>query len=81
MLGLGILLLIATIIGGISSEQLGVDLAMLTPAPLGFGIVATLLTGKGSGTSVGKPIGMGCGAGIVLTIAVVIFFVAIFPAL
>lgn len=81
VLALGILLAIGAAVGGISSEQLGMSLAQLTGAPLGFGVVATLMTRKGSGASVGKPLGCGCATGIALSLAIVVFFVAIFPRL
>jgi hypothetical protein len=80
-LALGILLAIGTVIGGISSESLGVALAQATGGPLGFGIVATLLTRKTSTGGAGKPIGLGCLAGFLLASLVSVFFVVIFPAL
>ena len=80
-LGLGILLAIATVVGGIMSESLGVMFAQLTGAPLGFGIVATVLTQKDSTGGPGKPIGLGCLTGILLSLGVIIFFSAIWPSL
>jgi hypothetical protein len=81
VLALGILLALGTVVGGMSSESLGVNLAMATGGPLGFGIVATLLTRKHSTGGAGKPIGFGCLAGFLLSTLVTVFFVAIFPAL
>lgn len=66
---------------GISSERLGEIFAVITAAPLGFGIVATLLTLKGARGGVGKPLGLGCLTGFLLLVMVVIFFAVIFPAL
>ena len=80
-LAIGLLLAVATIIGGASSESLGVSLAMLTAAPLGFGIVATVLTPWTARGGPAKPLGIGCGAGIALSFIVWFFFAAIFPAL
>jgi hypothetical protein len=81
VLVIGILLVVATAIGGASSEQTGVDLATITGGPLGFGIVATIMTRRGSGSSVGKPLGCGCATGLALSLLIVVFFVAIFPKL
>jgi hypothetical protein len=80
-LALGILLAIGTVVGSISSEQLGMNLAMATPGPLGFGIVATMLTKKTSTGGAGKPLGMGCLAGFIFSVLVTVFFVSIFPSL
>jgi hypothetical protein len=80
-LALGILLAIGTVVGGIMSESLGVMLAQATGGPLGFGLVATLLTRKTSTGGAGKPIGLGCLAGFVLATMIWVFFVVIFPAL
>jgi hypothetical protein len=80
-LGLGILLVIATVIGGIMSEQLGMDLAMVTPGPLGFGIVATILSRKSSTGGAAKPLGFGCLVGFLLSLMLVVFFTAIWPSL
>jgi hypothetical protein len=74
-------LAIATVAGGMSSERLGEALAIATAAPLGFGIVATLLTGKNSTGGPGKPLGCGCLAGFMLLVLVGVFFAVIFPAL
>ncbi len=65
----------------ISSEQLGVNFAMATPGPLGFGIVATLMTRKTSTGGAGKPLGLGCLAGFLFATAVSVFFTAIWPSL
>lgn len=80
-LALGILLAIATLVGGMSSESLGVTLAQVTGAPLGFGIVATVLTQKTSTGGAGKPLGLGCLTGFVLSLSILIFFSAIWPSL
>ena len=80
-LALGVLLAIGTVVGGISSEQLGMNFAMATPGPLGFGIVATLLTRKTSTGGAGKPLGLGCLAGFLFAAAVSVFFTAIWPSL
>jgi hypothetical protein len=63
------------------SEELGMNLAMATGGPLGFGIVATLLTRKTSTGGAGKPLGLGCLAGFILSTMVTVFFVSIFPSL
>jgi hypothetical protein len=85
-LALGFLLVIVTIIGGMSSESLGVTLSYATAGPLGFGLAATLmalLTRKSpsNGVAVGAPLGCGCFAGLVFVSLTVVFFVSIFPAL
>ena len=80
-LAFGILLAILTVVGGMSSESLGSTLAMATAGPLGFGIVATALSGKKATGGPGKPLGLGCLAGFMLLVVVGIFFVVIFPAL
>ena len=80
-LALGILLLIGTVVGGAMDEGLGVSLAMATPGPLGFGLIATLLTRKSSTGGAGKPLGCGCLAGFVLSTMLVVFFQAIWPSL
>jgi hypothetical protein len=80
-LALGILLAIGTGVGSIMSEELGMNLAMATPGPLGFGIVATMFTTKSSKGGAGKPLGCGCLAGFVLSLMVTVFFVSIFPSL
>src|SRR5262245_14146435 len=59
-LALGILLAIGAVVGGIMSETLGMMFAQAAPGPLGFGLVATLLTRKTSTGGAGKPIGLGC---------------------
>lgn len=81
VLAFGILLAIGTVVGGFASEQLGVNLAMATGAPLGFGFVATMLTRQSSTGGAGKPIGLGCLAGFLLSTLVTVFFVVIFPQL
>ena len=80
-LALGILLAIGTVVGGIMSEQLGMNLAMATPGPLGFGIVATVLSRKSSTGGAAKPLGFGCLVGFVLSLMIVVFFAAIWPSL
>jgi hypothetical protein len=80
-LGLGILLLVGTVVGGMASESLGMNLAMLTPGPLGFGIAATALTGKGASGTPAKPLGVGCLVGFVLSVMVFVFFAVIWPSL
>jgi hypothetical protein len=80
-LALGILLAIGTVVGGIMSEELGVNLALATGGPLGFGFVATMLTRKSSRGGAGKPIGLGCLVGFLLSTMVWVFFAVIFPAL
>jgi len=80
-LALGVLLAIGTVVGGIMSEQLGMNLAMATPGPLGFGLAATLLTRKSSTGGAGKPLGIGCLVGFALSAAIVVFFTAIWPSL
>jgi hypothetical protein len=80
-LALGVLLLIGTVVGGMSSETLGMNLAMATGGPLAFGIVATAMSGKGAKGSAAKPLGCGCVAGLVLSIGVFVFFVSIWPSL
>jgi hypothetical protein len=42
-------------VGGMMSESLGVNLAMATAGPLGFGIAATIMSRKGSGPGVMTP--------------------------
>ena len=80
-LGLGVLLVLAAAVGGFMSESLGVMFLQLTGGPLGFGIVATLLTKKNARGGPGKPLGLGCLAGFMLSAMVMIFFVAIWPSL
>ena len=80
-LALGILLAVGTIAGSVASEELGMNLAMATAGPLGFGIMATLLTRKTSTGGAGKPLGLGCLAGFILSTAVTVFFTSIFPSL
>lgn len=80
-LGLGILLAIGTVVGGIMSEDLGVMLAQATGGPLGFGLVATLLTRNTSTGGAGKPIGLGCLVGFLLSASVAVFFSVIWPSL
>jgi hypothetical protein len=80
-LALGLLLAVVTVFAGMSSESLGEAFAIATPGPLGFGLVATLLTGKSSTGGAGKPIGLGCLTGFILTLVVGIFFAVIFPML
>jgi hypothetical protein len=63
------------------SESLGVMFAQITGAPLGFGIVATLRTGKSSRGSAGKPIGLGCLTGFILSLGSFLFFSVIWPSL
>jgi hypothetical protein len=77
----GLLLAVVTVFAGMSSESLGEAFALATPGPLGFGIVATLLTRQSSTGSAGKPIGLGCLSGFLLTAIVAVFFVVIFPML
>jgi hypothetical protein len=63
------------------SESLGVALAQAAGGPLGFGIVATLLTRDNTTGGPGKPLGLGCLAGFVLCLGIFIFFNAIWPSL
>jgi hypothetical protein len=83
-LAIGVLMAIGTVIAGISSESAGMTMAMLTAGPLGFGIIATIMSrrdAKTQGAAIGMPLGCGCAAGFVLALLTTIFFVAIFPAL
>jgi hypothetical protein len=80
-LALGILLAVGTVVGASMSEQLGVNLAMATPGPLGFGIVATLLSRKSSTGGAAKPLGIGCLVGFVLSAALAIFFTVLWQGL
>lgn len=81
VLALGILLLGATAVAGSQNEQNGMDMAMLAVGPLGFGLVATLMTRKTSTGGAGKPIGFGCLTGFLFSAALVVFFQAIWPSL
>jgi hypothetical protein len=61
-LALSFLLVIVTIIAGLSSESLGMQMSYVTAGPLGFGLAATLmalLTRKSAsdGVAVGAPLG------------------------
>ena len=85
-LGLSFLLVIGTIVAGISSESLGMTMSYLTAGPLGFGLVATvvaLITRKSpsNGVAVGAPLGCGCLSAIVFASLTFVFFVSIFPSL
>jgi hypothetical protein len=80
-LGFGLLLAVVTVIAGMSSESLGEAFALATPGPLGFGLVATLLTRKSSTGGAGKPIGLGCLTAFMLTVMVAVFFTVVFPML
>jgi hypothetical protein len=85
-LALGFLLVIGTIVAGMSSESLGATMAYVTAGPLGFGLAGTLmalLTRKSAsnGTAVGAPLGCGCFSALVFVGLTVTFFVAIFPSL
>jgi hypothetical protein len=85
-LGLGFLLVLATIAAGISSETLGMQMSYVTAGPLGFGLAATLmalLTRKSpsNGVAVGAPLGCGCLSAVVFAALTVVFFVSIFPSL
>ncbi len=86
VLALSLLLVIGTIVAAISSEELGMNMTMLTSGPLFFGIVGTivaLVTKKNPkpGVAIGAPLGCGCLAAIVSAALVAVFFVAIFPRL
>jgi hypothetical protein len=80
-LALGILLALGTVAGSVMSEELGMNLAMAAAGPLGFGIIATMLTKKTSTGGAGKPLGFGCLAGFILSTMVTVFFTSIFPSL
>jgi hypothetical protein len=80
-LAFGILLLLGTVVGGMSSETLGMNLAMATGGPLAFGIIATAMSGKGKKGSPAKPLGCGCVAGFCLSLMVFVFFASIWPSL
>lgn len=85
-LALSFLLVIVTIVAGMSSESLGMTMSYLTAGPLGFGLAATLmalLTRKSpsNGVAVGAPLGCGCFSALVFATLTFVFFVSIFPSL
>lgn len=85
-LALSFLLVIGTVVAGISSESLGVTMSYVTAGPLGFGLAATLmalLTRKSAsnGVAVGAPLGCGCFSAIFFATLTFVFFVSIFPSL
>lgn len=86
VLALSFLMVIGTIVAGISSESLGMTMSYVTAGPLGFGLAATLmalLTRKSAsnGVAVGAPLGCGCFSAIVFATLTFVFFVSIFPSL
>ena len=81
VLALGVLLLLGAGGGAVMSESLGMNLFMLSVGPLGFGVVATMLSRKTSRGTAGKPIGLGCLAGFGLSVLVTMFFAVIWPSL
>ncbi len=80
-LGLGILGVIGTVIAGMSSETMGMNMASITVGPLLFGIVVTAMSGKDKTGGAGKPIGCGCAAWVGAGLALFVFFTAIWPSL
>jgi drug/metabolite transporter (DMT)-like permease len=80
-LGLGILLLLGTVVGSIDSEETGMNLAMATIGPLTFGIVTTVMSGKGKKGSAARPLFSGCLLAVILSACVVSFFVSVWPSL
>jgi hypothetical protein len=86
VLALSFLLVIGTIVAGISSESLGVSMSYLTAGPLGFGLAATLMAlitrkSASNGVAVGAPLGCGCFAAITFAALTFVFFISIFPSL
>jgi len=85
-LAVSFLLVIGTIVAGISSESLGMSMSYVTAGPLGFGLAATLMSlltrkSASNGVAVGAPLGCGCFSGLVFATLTFVFFVSIFPSL
>ncbi len=86
VLAFSLLLVLGTIIAGISSESLGVTMSYVTAGPLGFGLAATLMAlmtkkSQSNGAAIGAPIGCGCFSAIFFAVMTFVFFVSIFPSL
>jgi hypothetical protein len=80
------LLVIGTIVAGMSSESLGVTMSYVAAGPLGFGLAATLMSlitrkSPSNGVAVGAPLGCGCFSALVFATLTFVFFVSIFPSL
>jgi hypothetical protein len=85
-LAVSFLMVIGTIVAGISSEELGMTMSYVTAGPLGFGLAATLMAlitrkSPSNGVAVGAPLGCGCFSAVFFATMTFVFFVSIFPSL
>ena len=86
MLGLSIVLVIATIVAAAMSEQRGVTMSYVAIGPFAFGVAGTIVAlvtrhHPNRTVAVGAPIGCGCLAWIVGFVLLFVFMVGIFPKL